>query len=231
MLRVASIFAFAALLMFGMANGAPKKALDLDGDNDTRTPFDDDENANEGGDDGFNNDDDDDDAKAEVVQSDQPQGVNIDPKTDPTDLNNNGVTGGGESGSSGTTVPSDKQCKNTATPESGCNKVSGSCAKVNSGCAKPRSPKNGGIRARGSYVEYFCLRGYQLHGPKRIRCIRANGKHLWHRPAPVCKRRSRYVTFIHCAILARFISRNGPYIGGHLAFYFKLNFKQVYNVL
>ena len=27
------------------------------------------------------------------------------------------------------------------------------------------------------------------------------------------------------------ISRNGPYIGGHLAFYFKLNFKQVYNVL
>ena len=29
----------------------------------------------------------------------------------------------------------------------------------------------------------------------------------------------------------RFISRNGPYIGGHLAFYFKLNFKQVYNVL
>ena len=26
-------------------------------------------------------------------------------------------------------------------------------------------------------------------------------------------------------------SRNGPYIGGHLAFYFKLNFKQVYNVL
>ena len=31
------------------------------------------------------------------------------------------------------------------------------------------------------------------------------------------------------AVLA--ISRNGPYIGGHLAFYFKLNFKQVYNVL
>ena len=27
------------------------------------------------------------------------------------------------------------------------------------------------------------------------------------------------------------ISRNGPYIGGHLAFYFKLNCKQVYNVL
>ena len=27
------------------------------------------------------------------------------------------------------------------------------------------------------------------------------------------------------------ISRNGPYIGGHLAFYFKLNFKQVYDVL
>ena len=27
------------------------------------------------------------------------------------------------------------------------------------------------------------------------------------------------------------ISRNGPYIGGHLAFYFKLNFKQVYTVL
>ena len=27
------------------------------------------------------------------------------------------------------------------------------------------------------------------------------------------------------------ISRIGPYIGGHLAFYFKLNFKQVYNVL
>ena len=27
------------------------------------------------------------------------------------------------------------------------------------------------------------------------------------------------------------ISRNGPYIGGHLAFYFKLNFKHVYNVL
>ena len=27
------------------------------------------------------------------------------------------------------------------------------------------------------------------------------------------------------------ISRNGPYIGGHLAFYFKLNFKQIYNVL
>ena len=27
------------------------------------------------------------------------------------------------------------------------------------------------------------------------------------------------------------ISRNGPYKGGHLAFYFKLNFKQVYNVL
>ena len=27
------------------------------------------------------------------------------------------------------------------------------------------------------------------------------------------------------------ISRNGPYIGGHLAFYFKSNFKQVYNVL
>eukprot|EP00731_Ephydatia_muelleri_P026485 Em0018g585a len=94
MLRVASIFAFAALLMFGMANGAPKKALDLESDNDTRTPFDDDENANEGGNDGFDNDDDDDDAKAEVVQSDQPQGVNIDPKTDPTDLNNNGVTGG-----------------------------------------------------------------------------------------------------------------------------------------
>ena len=27
------------------------------------------------------------------------------------------------------------------------------------------------------------------------------------------------------------ISRNGPYIGGHLAFFFKLNFKPVYNVL
>ena len=27
------------------------------------------------------------------------------------------------------------------------------------------------------------------------------------------------------------ISRNRPYIGGHLAFFFKLNFKQVYNVL
>ena len=27
------------------------------------------------------------------------------------------------------------------------------------------------------------------------------------------------------------ISRNGPYIGGHLAFYFKFNFKHVYNVL
>ena len=29
----------------------------------------------------------------------------------------------------------------------------------------------------------------------------------------------------------RLISRNGPYIGGHLAFYFKLNLKQVYNAL
>ena len=27
-----------------------------------------------------------------------------------------------------------------------------------------------------------------------------------------------------------FIWRNGPYIGGHLAFYFKLNFKHVYNL-
>ena len=34
-----------------------------------------------------------------------------------------------------------------------------------------------------------------------------------------------------CACCEYIISRNGPYIGGHLAFYFKLNVIQVYNVL
>ena len=33
------------------------------------------------------------------------------------------------------------------------------------------------------------------------------------------------------AILCVLIWRNGPYIGGHLAFFFKLNFKHVYNLL
>ena len=34
----------------------------------------------------------------------------------------------------------------------------------------------------------------------------------------------------HHYIIAWVIWRNGPYIGGHLAFFFKLNFKHVYNL-
>ena len=40
-----------------------------------------------------------------------------------------------------------------------------------------------------------------------------------------------HVTEVTTINVSRCISRNGPYIGGHLAFYFKLNFKQLYNVL
>ena len=39
------------------------------------------------------------------------------------------------------------------------------------------------------------------------------------------------VSIMNCCIMCvNCIWRNGPYIGGHLAFFFKLNFKHVYNL-
>ena len=53
----------------------------------------------------------------------------------------------------------------------------------------------------------------------------------------VCKRgftAEDYKVKHHDRITGKFVAgiiwRNGPYIGGHLAFYFKLNFKHVYNL-
>ena len=47
----------------------------------------------------------------------------------------------------------------------------------------------------------------------------------FYRIPPDLNKRALWLRVLHL------ISRNGPYIGGHLAFYFKLNFKQGYNVL
>ena len=182
MLRVTFIFAFVALFMFGLASGAPKKPKDdEDIDQTTGMLFNNDEITDERedeGDDGIDGDydGDDGDAMAKVSLSDWSK-VALNTNTiqrvppGPTDLNTNGaIPDDSEEGSSKPTGNSEKQCKNTVTPARGCNKgscLSGGGAQVSGKCTKPRSPKHGGISVRGSYVEYFCHHGYQLHGPKR----------------------------------------------------------------
>ena len=197
-MRISFVNVFVALLMISLAHSAPK-GLDVQEDSSVqRMPFDDEEGdgARSMDDDADDLDDDSDDLMSSF-QSDQPKQVKLDNNLNPTDLNNNGVTVDGE-GSCERTDPANKQCKNDGCDKSGgtCNGGSSSGRRSHVGCQKPHSPKHGGFKTRGNYVEYYCHRGYQLHGPKRSKCVLTNGKHRLQHRTPECRRRSRYVLHV-----------------------------------
>ena len=198
--------------MVSLAHGAPQASERQDDDEEIGfAPVDngegeDDEAESESDDEGG------DDALANGSQSDVPSQLDnnmckagLDLKSDPTDLNNNGLKGkvtAGDGAGAGLGTASRKEQGKTVAICSGRENGRGSCTSTGAGsgsgsggthggCGSPRSPLHGGVRTRGSRVQYFCTHGYRLLGPKQNTCIRTNGKHRWHSRTPKCKKISR----------------------------------------